>query len=70
MKVLLKTHTISISGSVITLKDYLYNYLEQSTSFNLYIRISEQKRKLSFICWYAGIHSSFLQTSSGALNFT
>jgi len=61
MKVLVKTYTISISGSVILLKAYLYYYLEQSTSFNLTIKISKQvKEKLSIICWYVEIHSTIL----------
>jgi hypothetical protein len=61
MKVLVKAYTISISGSVISLKVSLYYYLEQSTSFNLTIKISKQeKEKLFIICWYVEIHSTIL----------
>jgi hypothetical protein len=64
MKGLLKTYTISISGSVISLKLYLYYYLEQSTSSNLTSKIPKQKKKLSIICWYVEIHSAFLLNQS------
>jgi hypothetical protein len=66
-----QTHTISISGSVISLNIYihLYDYLEQSTSFNLTIKISKQERRkmkkksptLSVICRYVEIHSCNLE---------
>jgi hypothetical protein len=42
---------------------YIYNYLEQSTSFTLSIKIS-RKKKRSVICWYVEIHSLFLLNQS------